>query len=150
MKRNIEQHVVNKVGSCLAWTLQHMPVETAGAALDTSPLVAWGRGFHSHLKGFGFVTYKDSSSVDKVLLDGPHHIDSKTMRQFPPCIPNFHGEKGQTKVAMRINVITLRTRLTGVMAGLVLSVFFYSDLILRCGDVELNPGPTKPGSSFLA
>ncbi|KAL8595615.1 hypothetical protein ACOMHN_025651 [Nucella lapillus] len=72
------------------------------------------------------------------------------MRQFPPCIPQFHGEKGQIrKVAMRINVITLRTRLTGVMAGLVLSVFFYSDLILRCGDVELNPGPTtKPGSSL--
>ncbi|XP_076456333.1 RNA-binding protein Musashi homolog Rbp6-like [Babylonia areolata] len=30
-------------------------------------------------RGFGFVTYNDASSVDKVLLDGPHHIDSKTV-----------------------------------------------------------------------
>ncbi|KAL8592160.1 hypothetical protein ACOMHN_033531 [Nucella lapillus] len=68
------------------------------------------------------------------------------------CVSFHHvylmAKKARWKVAMRINVITLRARLTGVMAGLVLSVFFYSDIILRCGDVELNPGPTKPGSSL--
>ncbi|KAL8578257.1 hypothetical protein ACOMHN_005648 [Nucella lapillus] len=67
---------------------------------------------------------------------------------FHPVYLSFMAKRDRRKVAMRINVITLRTRLTGVMAGLVLSVFFYSDLILRCSDVELNPGPTKPGSSL--
>ncbi|KAL8590131.1 hypothetical protein ACOMHN_010326 [Nucella lapillus] len=67
---------------------------------------------------------------------------------FHPVYLSFMAKRARRKVAMRNYVITLRTRLTGVMAGLVLSVFFYSDLILRCGDVELNPGPTKPGSSL--
>ncbi|KAL8596552.1 hypothetical protein ACOMHN_059393 [Nucella lapillus] len=67
---------------------------------------------------------------------------------FHPVYLSFMAKRARRKVAMRINVITLRTRLTSVMAGLVLSVFFYSDLILRCGDVELNPEPTKPGSSL--
>ncbi|XP_070203767.1 RNA-binding protein Musashi homolog Rbp6-like [Littorina saxatilis] len=30
-------------------------------------------------RGFGFVTYKESSSVDKVLANGPHCIDAKTV-----------------------------------------------------------------------
>ncbi|KAL8564100.1 hypothetical protein ACOMHN_034577 [Nucella lapillus] len=67
---------------------------------------------------------------------------------FHPVYLSFMAKRAKRKVAMRINVITLRTRLTSVMTGLVLSVFFYSDLILRCGDVELNPGLTKPGSSL--
>ncbi|XP_076434653.1 RNA-binding protein Musashi homolog Rbp6-like [Babylonia areolata] len=30
-------------------------------------------------RGFGFVTYKDPASVDKVLANGPHSLDSKTV-----------------------------------------------------------------------
>ena len=35
------------------------------------------------------------------------------------------------------------SRLKGVMVGLILTVFFTGDLLLRCGDVETNPGPNS-------
>ncbi|KAK7494068.1 hypothetical protein BaRGS_00014726 [Batillaria attramentaria] len=34
-------------------------------------------------RGFGFVTYRDPASVDKVLASGPHSIDSKTVPRWP-------------------------------------------------------------------
>ena len=42
---------------------------------------------------------------------------------------------------MRVRVLTASSRLKGVMVGLILTVFFTWDLLLRCGDVETNPGP---------
>ena len=33
--------------------------------------------FIFHFSGFGFVTFADSSSVDKVLMNGPHELDGK-------------------------------------------------------------------------
>ena len=38
-------------------------------------------------------------------------------------------------------MLTASSRLKGVMVGLILTVFFTGDLLLRCGDVETNPGP---------
>ena len=44
-------------------------------------------------------------------------------------------------IAMRVRVLTVRTRSEGVMVGLVLAVLWTNDLLMRCGDVEQNPGP---------
>lgn len=33
-------------------------------------------------RGFGFVTYKDPNSVEKVISSGPHMLDSKTVWSF--------------------------------------------------------------------
>lgn len=49
-------------------------------------------------------------------------------------------------MAMAIRVLRVRTRPTGVMVGLALTVFFINDLLLRCGDVETNPGPKSSSS----
>lgn len=45
-------------------------------------------------------------------------------------------------MAMRCRVLRPRTRLQGVMVGLVLATFLTSDLLLRAG-IESNPGPTE-------
>ena len=38
-------------------------------------------------------------------------------------------------------MLTASSRLKDAMVGLILTVFFSGDLLLRCGDVERNPGP---------
>jgi DNA repair exonuclease SbcCD ATPase subunit len=42
---------------------------------------------------------------------------------------------------MRCPVLRVRTRMQGVMVGLVLVVFLTGDLLLRAGNIETNPGP---------
>ncbi|KAL8607307.1 hypothetical protein ACOMHN_039457 [Nucella lapillus] len=41
----------------------------------------------------------------------------------------------------------MRNLQAGVTVGLLLVQFFYCDLLQRCGDIELNPGPPKRDSS---
>lgn len=36
--------------------------------------------FSSHFRGFGFITFADPSSVDKVLSHGTHELDGKKVR----------------------------------------------------------------------
>lgn len=46
------------------------------------------------------------------------------------------------KKKMRIVVLSCRSRLQGTLCGALLSYMFWGSLLLiRCGDVELNPGP---------
>jgi polyhydroxyalkanoate synthesis regulator phasin len=48
-------------------------------------------------------------------------------------------------MALRFAMLKLKRRVDGVMAGLLLSYLFWgSFLLLRCGDVESNPGPPAP------
>lgn len=35
--------------------------------------------FISFCRGFGFVTFTDPASVDKVLANGPHELDTKVV-----------------------------------------------------------------------
>ncbi len=35
-----------------------------------------------YFRGFGFVTYSDPASVDKVLANGPHELDQKLVGNF--------------------------------------------------------------------
>ena len=65
---------------------------------------------------------------------------------FVAIFIHFMAKRARLKLAMRIRVLRVRTRATGVMVGLVLHVFFFSDLLLRCGDVETNPGPKNSNS----
>ena len=44
------------------------------------------------------------------------------------------------RLTMRVRVLTASSRLKGVMVGLILTVFFTGDQLLRCDDVETNPG----------
>ena len=48
---------------------------------------------------------------------------------------------------MRMSLLTPRCRLHGVTLGLLLTLLFWGGLLLQCGDVELNPGPTTPTKS---
>ena len=47
---------------------------------------------------------------------------------------------------MKIAIVSLKTRVHGVMLGLLLVYLFWGSLLLQCGDVELNPGPTHKDS----
>eukprot|EP00745_Piridium_sociabile_P008655 TRINITY_DN15869_c0_g1_i3.p1 TRINITY_DN15869_c0_g1~~TRINITY_DN15869_c0_g1_i3.p1 ORF type:complete len:231 (-),score=55.02 TRINITY_DN15869_c0_g1_i3:857-1549(-) len=47
----------------------------------------------------------------------------------------------RTLAIVVIPTLRLRTKHAGVLAGLLLIQVFYMDLLQRCGDVELNPGP---------
>ena len=61
----------------------------------------------------------------------------------------FMLKRERFTIAMRIAILKLKTRRDGVMAGVLLILLFYGDLLHRCGDVELNPGPdptTTPGT----
>ena len=53
----------------------------------------------------------------------------------------FMYRRAKYRLTMRVHVLTASSRLKGVMVGLILTVFFTWDLLLRCGDVETNPGP---------
>lgn len=41
----------------------------------------------------------------------------------------------------KVSKLHMRTRTTGVMLGLLLAHFVFCNLLMRCGDVESNPGP---------
>jgi cell division protein FtsB len=61
---------------------------------------------------------------------------------FEVVFMNFMLKRALYNKAMRVNVLRLKTRLDGVVLSLLLSYMFWgSQLLLRCGDVESNPGP---------
>ena len=71
--------------------------------------------------------------------------------QFVAVFVNFMYKRALFKKEMRASILTLRSRKTGVLVGLALIFLFWGEnlylrrgqdvMLLRCGDVEANPGP---------
>ena len=56
----------------------------------------------------------------------------------------FISKRAMAAKRNRYNVLKLKSTLDGVTCGLLLSILFWgSNLLLQCRDVELNPGPPK-------
>ena len=53
-------------------------------------------------------------------------------------------KRAKEKVAMRYAMLKLTGRVDGALSGLPLTYFFWGSFLLRCGDVESNPGPNPP------
>ena len=53
-------------------------------------------------------------------------------------------KRAKEKIAMRNAMLKLTGRVDGALAGLLLTYFFWGSFLLRCGDVESNPGPNPP------
>lgn len=66
--------------------------------------------------------------------------------QFVYVFVAFMTKRARRARDMRVNVLRIRTRMEGIMVGLVLTVFLTSDLLLRAGNVETNPGPDAKDS----
>ena len=62
---------------------------------------------------------------------------------FLPIYIGFMLKRAKLKAAMRQRVLTLRSRMDGVMTGLLLFLLFFGNLLHQHGDVEKNPGPPK-------
>jgi FtsZ-binding cell division protein ZapB len=61
--------------------------------------------------------------------------------QFVFVYIGFMGKRARLAREMRFRTLRPRTRLEGVVVGLVLAIFLTSDLLMRAGNVETNPGP---------
>jgi FtsZ-binding cell division protein ZapB len=61
--------------------------------------------------------------------------------QFVFVYIGFMAKRARLARDMRYRYLRPRTRLEGLMVGLVLAIFLTSDLLLRGGNVETNPGP---------
>eukprot|EP00745_Piridium_sociabile_P007047 TRINITY_DN14532_c0_g1_i1.p1 TRINITY_DN14532_c0_g1~~TRINITY_DN14532_c0_g1_i1.p1 ORF type:complete len:424 (+),score=72.50 TRINITY_DN14532_c0_g1_i1:185-1456(+) len=53
----------------------------------------------------------------------------------------FMFRRAERKAKLRCPTLKARSRLHGVMVGLVLTVIYFSNLLMLCGDIESNPGP---------
>ena len=61
---------------------------------------------------------------------------------FLPVYISFMVKRSKLKAAMKIAIVSLKTRVDVVLLGLLQVHLFWGSLFLQCGDVELNPGPT--------
>ncbi|KAL8584775.1 hypothetical protein ACOMHN_035694 [Nucella lapillus] len=62
---------------------------------------------------------------------------------FATVYASFMLKRARFSLAMRMSILRLRTRADGVTVGVLLTLLYYGNLIHRCGDVELNPGPDR-------
>ena len=60
---------------------------------------------------------------------------------FIPVYINFMTKRAKRKKEMRCAIVKLRSRLDGVLCGLLLTFLYWGSLLQQAGDVELNPGP---------
>ncbi|KAL8569505.1 hypothetical protein ACOMHN_054220 [Nucella lapillus] len=62
---------------------------------------------------------------------------------FATVYASFMLKRARFSLAMRMSILRLRTRADGVTVGVLLTLLYYGNLIHRCGDMELNPGPDR-------
>ncbi|KAL8559453.1 hypothetical protein ACOMHN_037117 [Nucella lapillus] len=62
---------------------------------------------------------------------------------FATVYASFMLKRARFSLAMRMSILRLRTRADGVTVGVLLTLLYYGNVIHRCGDVELNPGPDR-------
>ncbi|KAL8594130.1 hypothetical protein ACOMHN_047870 [Nucella lapillus] len=62
---------------------------------------------------------------------------------FAAVYASFMLKRARFSLAMRMSILRLRTRADGVTVGVLLTLLYYGNLIHRCGDMELNPGPDR-------
>ena len=62
---------------------------------------------------------------------------------FLPRYIIFMSKRADKKKASRTAMLTLARRLDGVLLGFTLTYLFWGGILLRCGDIETNPGPTE-------
>ncbi|KAL8564103.1 hypothetical protein ACOMHN_035708 [Nucella lapillus] len=55
--------------------------------------------------------------------------------------------RAKKKAELQCRTLRVRNRLDSVIVGLTLSVIFFSNLLMQCGDIESNPGPPKPANT---
>jgi len=60
---------------------------------------------------------------------------------FAAVFACFMSKRAEFKSAMAVSILTLKSGRDGVLLGLTLTYLFWGGLLLRCGDVETNPGP---------
>jgi outer membrane murein-binding lipoprotein Lpp len=66
-----------------------------------------------------------------------------TCGRFLPVYLNFMLKRSTKKREMRKRVISIKSYAAGVVFGCVLCYLFWGSLLLRAGDIEVNPGPDK-------
>ena len=73
------------------------------------------------------------------------NLDFRTVcGRFVSVFMAFMSKRAMAAKRNRYNVLKLKSMLDGATCGLLLSILFWgSNLLLQCGDVELNPGPPK-------
>lgn len=64
--------------------------------------------------------------------------------RFLPAFIGFMLKRVKKKKALRIAIVKLARKVDGVAFALLLSYLFWGSLLLRCGDIESNPGPNPP------
>ena len=65
-----------------------------------------------------------------------------TCGTFYPTLMCILERKVKLFLQMRMNTTQLSSRLEGVLFGFTLVYLFWGSLLLQCGDIELNPGPS--------
>ena len=61
---------------------------------------------------------------------------------FLPVFMDFMRKRAVQNMKMRIVVLSCHNRMQGILCGFLISYMFWGSLLLmRCGDVESNPGP---------
>ncbi|XP_076437367.1 uncharacterized protein LOC143276635 [Babylonia areolata] len=81
------------------------------------------------------------SAAGELTIPSAPLVFRATCGSFVPVFLAFMLKRARQKAAMRVAILSLRGRTDGVTLGLLLTLIFWGGLLLKCGDVEQNPGP---------
>ena len=67
--------------------------------------------------------------------------------RFVFTLMNILTRKANIKIAARMKVVVLQSKMQGVVLGWAMVMMFWGSLLMQCGDVESNPGPGSNDAS---